>query len=259
MIVMKKIMFWSVVLFLILAFNFARGQSLNEILDKHYDAVGTKYLKEVQSIQYYGTYKNHFLKKISKNLPAYLFSPDIEITVSRSGGYLNRILDRDEPTTYGCFSGEYWKDQEGYPAEKWKPTNSDRLQIQLYLDFEGFLYNWQKKGILLRKLDNIQLENKTYYHIQTITPEKDTLFYYINPKNNLLEKISFFGDLSEGEKYASITFTDFQKVEGVQIAFHRIHNTRMLDGSFGKREVVFKKIVFNPKIDTEIFQIRNRL
>lgn len=259
MIVTKKIMFWSVVLFLILAFNFAKGQSLDEILDKHYDAVGTKYLKEVQSIQYYGTYKNHFLKKISENLPAYLFSPDIEITVSRSGGYLNRILDRDEPTTYGCFSGEYWKDQEGYPAEKWNPTNSDRLQIQLYLDFEGFLYNRQKKGTLLRKLENIQLEDKTYYRILVITPEKDSLFYYINQKNNLLEKISFFGDLADGEKYGSITFTDFKKVEEVQIAFNRIYNTRMLDGSFGKREVIFKKIVFNPKIDTEIFQIKSRL
>lgn len=256
---MKMIIFGSVMLFLVFTFNFARGQSLDEILDKHYDAVGTKYLKEVQSILYYGTYKNHFLKKISENLPNNLLFPDVEITVSRSGGYLNRILDRDEPTTYGYFFGEYWKDQEGYPAEKWRPNNFDRLQIQLYLDFEGFLYNWREKGTLLRKLENIQLENKTYYRIRVITPEKDTLFYFINPKNNFLEKISFFGDLAEGEKYGSITFTDFKKVEGVQMAFNRIYNTRMLDGSFGKREVVFKKIVFNPKIDTEIFQIKSRL
>lgn len=235
------------------------GQTIAEILKKYYEASGVENFKEVETIQYTGSMKNHFLKKISDNVPEYLFKPDFKITASRNEGYLFEIFDRKEPTTYGYFKGQYWADQEGYPPEKWEPNNYDRLKIQFFLDFEGFLFDWKKKGMQLEKLKNIQIDNKTYYQIRVTAPEADVLYFYINPKNNLLEKISFFGDLVEDDKYNSVTFSDFKEVEGVQIAFNRMYNTKMIDGSFGKGEVLFKKIEFNVNVDPKIFQFKSRL
>lgn len=244
---------------LIFTYNLANGQSLDEILERYYKASGVENMKKMENIQYTGTMKNHFLKKISKNVPDYLFSPDFDITVARKSGYLFQIFDRKESTTYGYFSGEYWKDQAEFPPRKWDPNDSDRLQIQMYLDFEGFLFHWKDKGIRLEKLKDIQLDNKTYYQIRVTTPEDDVLYYYINSKNNLLEKISFGGDLVVNDKYNSVTFSNYKDVEGVQIAFNRMYNTKMIDGSFGKREITFKKVRFNVKADPKIFQLKSRL
>jgi len=55
------------------------GQTLYEILKKHYKAVGMKYLKNVHTIQYKGYYVNHFLKKISNNVSESTMKPDFEL------------------------------------------------------------------------------------------------------------------------------------------------------------------------------------
>lgn len=254
---MKQIIY--IVFLLFFTHNSVKSQSLLQILERHYEAAGMKYLKEVESLQYKGNYVNHFLKSISKNISENLLKPDFVLTIEKQRGYLLQILDERGEGAYGFFNGKYWKAPCGFPPQEWNPNNSDRRLIQYYLDSEGFLYNWKKKGHKVTKLNDVILEEKNYHRMKLITLENDTLFYYINPKNYLISKMSFMGDLADDKEHPSFTFLKYKKVQNIMIPFKRIYRSRMLDGSYGNRDILIDKIELNPKLDKTIFNLKNRI
>lgn len=236
----------------------AEAQDLGQLLELHYNSVGFLNLKDVETIRYKGEYKNHYLKIFTDDLPKNIFNPEVEITVLRNKGYLLQVFNKPDHDSYRYFLNKYWKkDQAGKPALVWEPSNIDRLLIQLFTDMEGFLYDWKKKGVQLKKFENVRFNKTVHYRIRAITPEKDTLFYYINTKTNVLEKISFGGDITEGNHYNNITFSDYKEVKGVQIAFKQTQNFKSPDGTFGVRELIFHAIMINPEINNSIFEITN--
>jgi hypothetical protein len=232
------------------------GQTLDQILKKHFDIIGTKNLQYVNIIRYYGIYKNHFLKTINKNLPASLFNANIEMTLVRNKNYLLQIRNEQGTNMYGFSSNVYWNGREGTLA-KWNPIDNDRLLIQLKIDFEGFFYHSKEKGIQLRKLEDRKFKGSTCYRIEAITPEEDTLYYYINQKSYLLERIGFGKDINESENQIYIAFYDYKDFEGVKIPFRIMNNIKMLDGSFGKKEEIITRVEFNPEINLSIFEYEN--
>ncbi len=248
----------SLFLLLNLSGSNIHSQTLDQILEKHYAAMGIENLKDVNSIKYYGYYKNHYLKKISKDLPQNLFQPDIELSVIKQSKYHLKITDIQGDHLYGFPSNKYWNKPVHTSAVKWNPIPIDRLWIQLYLDFEGFLYHPKEKGIQIEEVYNITFKKKPYHCLQAITPEKDTLYYYINPENFLLDKISFGEMLKDDEQQIFIAFDDFKTIEGVKIAFRKIYNIQTLDGSYGKREEIFKKVEINPELDMTVFEFQNQ-
>ena len=112
---------------------------------------------------------------------------------------------------------------------------------------------------MLKKLDDVVLENKKCHRLRLITLEKDTLFYYQNPENCLISKISFFQDLAEYLKSPSYTFTNYKKIKGFQIPFNCVYKTQMFKGPNGYQEMKIEKIKLNPKINMEIFSLKNRI
>lgn len=248
----------SLVLLANLSGSYIHSQTLDQILEKHYAAMGIENLKDVNTIKYYGYYKNHYLKKISKDLPQNLFQPDIELSVIKQSRYYLKITDIQGIHLYGFSSNKYWNKPVHTSAVKWDPIPIDRLWIQLYLDCEGFLYHPKEKGIQIEQVGGVSFKKKAYHCLQAITPEKDTLYYYINPKNYLLDKISFGEILKDDEQQIFLAFEDFKMIGGVNIAFRKIYNIQTLDGSYGIREEIFKKIVFNPELDLTVFEFQNQ-
>jgi len=241
---------WTTIMFLFVCFNFLCGQSLDKILERHYEALGIKALENVESIKYSIVNKNHFLKNQSSNLFCY----NIEITVLRDVYYRSEYFKQNGKDIYEYASGRFRRKAEGFSPVIWKPNNLDKILIKQYLDFEGLLHNWKKKGITIDKLEDVKLSGQDYHRIIAVTSDKDTLFYYLNPQNYLVQMISYNGDLSERNDLFFISFSDFRIIEGVQFAFNRMVNSKNLDGSFGKREMIINKIELNPPKDTVIFE-----
>lgn len=236
------------------------SQSLDQILEKHYEAVGMEYLKEVQTIRYEGHYVNHFLKKISDNIPEYLMKPDFILSVANHSGYLLQVIDDERGEgAYGYCDGKYWKDPAGFPPEKWNPGDSDRSLIEYYVDLEGFTYDWKNKGYKAEKLDDCIIDNKDNYRVSLITSKNDSLYFYIDKESNLISKISFNGDISSGKEFPSFTFSKYKKVENINIPFKRIHRTLMLDGTYDIKDIIIEKIEINPKLDRDIFKLNHRI
>jgi hypothetical protein len=248
------------ILLLILVFAIcSKAQSLDQILQKHYQAVGIKYLREVESIRYDGYYVNHYLKKSNDDVRPEFFNPKFKITVEKRNNYLLQIFDNRREIKYAFNKEKYWKQFYGSLPIEWVPSNIDRKRIQQYLDTEGFLFNWKKKGHSVTKLDDINYKNKNYNRIMLVTPENDTLYYYLNPKTYLLSKLSFGGDISTGKEFPTYTFQKYKSIEGVKFSYKIIYRLRTLDGTFDESEMIITKIIINPKFNNNIFTLNHRI
>lgn len=234
--------------------TFLMGQTLNEVLEKHFKAVGMEHLKNVQTIQYKGNFYNRFLEKNGSNHREKLLKPEFTLVVEKGIGYRQHIISDPGEFIIGYYKGNYWINQNGTLTKNWEAGVADRKLIQEAIDLEGFLYNWKKKGYQVVKLDDAVLDNKKYYKIQLVHPDICTYYYYIDQKTNLIFKISSDGDLTDGNEYANTEFQNYKKVGNINFPFKKIHTQLMLDGSYGQKDEIIKEIKINPKIEDDIFR-----
>ncbi len=250
---------WNTIFFLFATTSILNGQGLDEILEKHFKTVGMSYLKDVETIQYKGKFINHFLEKDGNTVPDYFLYQNFVLSIEKGKAYLEQVFGKYGEDAYVFSDGKFWNDPSGAPPEERTPKKSDKLQILLYLDTEGLLYNWKKKGYSVVKLKDAIFENKKYYKIRLTTPENDTLYYYINPQSNLISKISHSGDLTDGKEHKSVTLMNYKKVQNILFPFKKIHRSKMLDGTYGDRETVIIEIRINPNFDKKLFNVTNRI
>ena len=244
----------TTILLLFVTSNILQGQNLDEILKKHFDAVGMEYLRKVQTIQYKGNQVLHYLENVGYKVPENLLKPKFILSVEKGKGYRLQLYGEFGDFANGFFEGNYWNNQNGNVTEDWNPIDVDRRIIQQELDLEGYLFNWEKKGYKVAKLENATMKNKNYYKIRLTTPGNDSIWFYIDPKNNLISFKSFGGDLSDGKKHASVEFQNYKKVENINIPFKRIQTELTLNGSYGETDILISEVQINPKFDSDIFK-----
>ncbi len=234
------------------------AQTLDEILEKHFEAVGTKYLENVETIQFKGFYYNRFLEKMGGNLPEKLLKPDFILSVEKAKSYRLQIFSEPGNFVTGFYEGNYWINQSGNINTKWDPGEGDRRIIQQAIDLEGFLFNWKKKGYKAINSGEVVLNRKKYHKIQLINAEKTSFNYYLDSKTFLISYICFEGDLEDEKEHTSVEFQEYKKVGKISFPFKRIHTERMLDGGFGKKDIVIKEIVLNLIFNNEFFKPDNK-
>jgi len=245
---------WSTIFFLFATTAIINGQGLDEILEKHFEAVGMEYLKNVETIQYKGSYYNRYLEKLGNNPPEYLLKPEFVLTVAKGKGYRLHVFSPPGYSIIGFSEGNYWLNQNGNVNVNWNPGIPDRRIIQFQLDLEGFLYDWKRKAYNVIKMEDAILNDKIHHKIKLINKENnDTIYYYLDSKTFLISTISYDGDLSDGKEYEKIEFQKYKKVRNINISFKRIQTSLMLDGSYDKREIIIQEVILNPNIKEEIF------
>jgi len=242
------------IFFIVLVSGVLSAQTLDEILEKHFEAAGTKYLENVETIQFKGFYYNRFLEKMSGNLPEKLLKPDFILSLEKAKSYRLQMFSDPGNFITGFYEGNYWINQNGNIDAKWNPGTDDRRIIQQAIDLEGFLYNWKKKGYKAINCGEVVLNRKKYHKIQLINAEKASFNFYLDAKTFLVSFISFEGDLEDEKEHSNVEFLDYKKVGKISFPFKRIHTERMLDGGFGKKDIVIKEVLLNPKFDKEFFK-----
>jgi len=249
-----KMKIWTAILFFFVTSNILRGQGLDEILENHFEAVGMEYLRKVQTIQFKGNFVLHYLESVGNKVPEKLLKPKFILSVEKEKGYRLQLIGEIGDVATGFFEGNYWINQNGNVTENWNPIDVDRRIIQQQLDLEGYLFNWEKKRYKVAKMGNALLKNKNYYKIRLTMPGNDVIWFYIDPKNNLISFMSFGGDLSDGKKYPSVEFQNYKKVENINIPFKRIQTELTLNGSYGETDILVNEVQINPKFDSDIFK-----
>jgi len=131
--------------------------------------------------------------------------------------------------------------------ENFPDISIDRIQSMEKSDIQGLLYNWQKKCKQVKYEGKTTLNKNELFKIRIITNSSDTLDYYIDTKNYLLQRVVYFPDFPDP---TIATYSNYKNVKGMQLPFEISQSNH---GGCLSKEII-REYLINPVIADSIFE-----
>ena len=193
---MKKIL--SAILFLIAVTttNVLSAQKLEDVLENHFEAIGQKKLKKVETITTKGK-----LNQMGLDIPF------TQISVRPN-------LFRIEGTFQGLTFVQTYNGVEGWTVNPFanstdpEPIPADQMRdLKIQADMDGMLWNWKDKGYLATLDSTEEVEGTLCYRVKVVVPEAGTYTSYIDNESYMIiktkSKSTIMGNEVESESYYS--------------------------------------------------------
>jgi hypothetical protein len=233
---MKMKFLWLLAAIATFSLNNAYGQTIDEIVAKHIEALGgAEKLKTVNTVVSERTLSAQGMEIPTKSVIVVGKSMRSESTVM--GNSMVQVVHGEKgwkimPSMLGG-SGE----PEDMSAEEIKPLFGQ-------LDPFGALYNYQEKGNKLELLGKEKVDKKDMFHFKITTKEGLTMDEYLDASTYLVYKVSSNIGGQEGE----LVFSGYEEVEGIKMP-----NTIDISGPMGAFTMITNKTVINGPVDEQIF------
>ena len=208
------------------------------MLKNYYDAIGIENLKNVKTLNFTGK-----VVQGGMELPftMYLARPmkyRMDITVQgqqivqafdgKNGWMVNPMMGSTEP--------------QDLPPEQLK-------QMKKQADFEGELYNYEKKGSTLELVGDEDFEGTKVYKLKLTDKDGDITYYYIDSDTYVVIKTNAKRTINGTEVEGETLYSNFQMVDGM--AFPYSISTGMNGQTMA--EIVIDKVDFGKKLDPTFF------
>lgn len=232
---MKKLILATLTVFLIL--NSSYAQTLDEILTKHFKAVGQEKLISVNSYTIEAK-----VSQMGMEIP-------MEMKMKKPDKF--RIeMDMQGQKMIQAFDGE-----SGWIIAPWVSKDpqdliGDQLQQAIeQADIAGELFNYKEKGLTAELIGKEDVDGVECYSIELVTKSGNVKNYYIDAKKYLITKIKVKVSAMGQEVEVVQKMSDYLNINGVLMAMKIESVTPM-----GIAQVVMEKITFNQEIDDSIFK-----
>lgn len=229
--------FIVLLLWVCLPMGVIHAQTLQELLDKHAEAMG--------GIDNWKAFKSHIIKEQSE----------------RGGKTFMSVLTMKAPNKFRIdLETEDWSRIKSYDGkEGWimlndtlkpMPEGEDKEMAE-EAEFQGELVLAQHRGHKLEYLGKVDLNGKSVHKIKLQKSAADEQFYYLDPKTYLLDMVSEFSeDVSWKGVEFKTTFSDYRKVDELVFPFETLlyANEKLL------RRFYTKEILVNPPVEDWVFE-----
>ena len=202
---MKKIIF-TLTTVLFLALINLQAQSLKEVLNKHFEAVGQEKLVSAQ------TYT--FKAKINQM--------GLELPMQMKMKQPNKVrweMDMQGQKMIQAFDGD-----KGWMIAPWISPNPQELagdqlkQAMEQADIEGELYNFVEKGHLAELIGKVMVDDTETYRIKLTTKNGDIKNYYIDTGSYLILKVNAKIFAMGQEVEVEQKMGDYKNINGILMA-----------------------------------------
>ena len=232
---MKKLIF--ITLAVLATLNFANAQTLNEVLDNHFKALGQEKLVAV---------KSYIMKakvtQMGMEMP-------MEMRAKKPDMFIMTV-DVEGQIMVQAFDG-----QKGWMIAPWVSSEPQELagdqlaQAKDQANLDGELYNYEKNGATAELAGKVNIDGKELYRI-LFTPKGGTQKeYFIDAQSYLLvkmkAKLTAMGQTVDLEE----NFSDFKTIEGVTLPGKIEQSTPM-----GTGVILIEEIKFNENFEDSIFK-----
>ncbi len=237
---LKNVFFLTLLLFVFHVSVFS--QTLDKIIDNYLLARGQSKFNELQTLIVKGEHVviNGNLKSDFKEYIKYPGKFRVDTYMDNMKHSV--IYNNGKGGIISPFSGSNVK--ENFPD-----ISIDRIQSMEKSDIQGLLYNWQKKCKQVKYEGKTRLNKNEFYKIRIITNSSDTLDYYIDTKNYLLQRVVYFPDFTDP---TIATFSNYKNIKGMQLPFEIIQSNH--GGSFSKETI--SEYIINPEIVDSLFEFK---
>ncbi len=234
---MKKTISALFILLIIAAVNVAQAQNLDQVLEKHFKAVGQDKLL---------TQKTY---TIEANVQQMGMSIPMVMKIKRPGKFRMEI-DMQGQKMIQAYNGE-----KGWVVAPWmSPDPQDLTGAQLQqamdqADIDGELYNYKNKGHQAELAGKEEVDGNEVYNIKLTTKNDIVKNYYIDADTYLIDKVKSTVNAQGQEVEVEQTMSDYEKTDGVMIA-HKI----VSESPMGTATINIEKVSFNDDIDDQTFE-----
>ena len=233
---MKKSIITTLAILIIASMNFVQAQSLDDVLKKHFKAVGQDKLVAA---------KTYFMKakinQMGMELP-------MEMKMKRPNKF--RVeMEMQGQKMIQAFDGE-----KGWMIAPWlspdpQVLEGDQLkQAMEQADFEGELYNYEEKGHSVDFVGKVNADGKEAYKIKLTANDGSIKNYFIDAGTNLIIKVKAKVSAAGQEVEIEQKLSDYKDFDGVLMATKMESATPM-----GNVSIIVEEFNVNQKFDDAIF------
>ncbi len=234
---MKKSIFTILAILVAAVFTLAQAQTVDEILGKHFKAVGQEKLMDAKSFSIKGK-----VSQMGMEMP-------MEMKVNKSGEFLVTIEMQGQKMIQ-AFDGEKgWMIAPWMSADPMDLTGDQLEQAKGQANLEGELYDYQKKGSTAEFKGKVNLDGKDSYRIRLTTSDGNEKDYFIDANSYYITKvkttISAQGQTVDIEQIMS----DNKTIDGVTMPMKIESKSPM-----GSTVIITDEIKFNENFDPSLFK-----
>ena len=221
----------------------ASAQTLDEVLAKHYTAMGgLDKIKAANSVRMTGVMamgpgmEAPFVLEIKRPK-----SMRMEFTFQGMTGV--QAYDGKQGWMVMPFMGK--KDPEPVPPEQVK-------ELEEQADMDGPLVDWKAKGNTVELLGKESVEGTDAYKLKVTRKSGDISTMYLDAENYLIIKSESKRTVRGAEVEGESIVGDYKPVEGIMFAFAMENGQK---GSAQKQKLTFSKIEVNPTLDDSRYKM----
>jgi outer membrane lipoprotein-sorting protein len=234
---MKKSFFFlvSAILLAMVATN-AQAQNLQEVLDKHFKAVG----------------QENLLNKKSYTVLANIEQMGMEFPMTMKLKRPNKF--RMEMEMQGMKMVQAYDGEKGWMIAPWvsqEPqdlTGPELSQAMDQANFDGELYNYAEKGTEATLVGKVNVEGTPMYNIRLTDKNGTVKNYFIGAEDYLIGKVKTRVNAQGQEIEVETNLSDYKEIDGVKMPTKIVSKNPM-----GNATITFKEINFNDEIEDSLF------
>ncbi|SHF93837.1 Outer membrane lipoprotein-sorting protein [Mariniphaga anaerophila] len=234
---MKKTISAFLVILLFVAANHTQAQNLDEVLNKHFKAIGQEKLLEKQT--YFVTAK---IEQMGMELP-------MEMKMKRPNKF------RMEMEMQGQKMIQVYNGEKGWMVAPWiSPEPQDLSGPQLdqameQANIDGELYNYKEKGTTASLLGKVNVDGSPMYNIKLTDKDGNVKNYFIDADNYFIRKVKAKINAQGQEVEVEQNMSDYKEFDGIFMPTKIESKSPM-----GTANIIFGDIVFGEKFDDSIFE-----
>lgn len=234
---MKKSLITVVAILFIALVNVAQAQSLSEVLDKHFKAVGQEKMMAVNSF-----YVKAKVSQMGMEMP-------MEMKIKKPDMFLVTIEMQGQKMIQ-AFDGEKgWMIAPWVSADPQELAGEQLVQAKQQSNMEGELYNYEKKGSTAELMGKVNLEGKDAYRIKLTTSDGNSKDYFIDAQtfyiSKIKTKVSAQGQTVDVEQIMS----DNKIIEGITMPMKIESKSPM-----GTALILMEEVKINENFEDAIFK-----
>ncbi len=216
--------------------NVVQSQSVDDILEKHFKAVGQEKLVSINSF-----YIKAKVSQMGMEMP-------MEMKIQKPDKFIVTI-DVQGQKMIQAFDGEKgWMIIPMMSPDPQALEGDNLKQAKEQVNMEGELYKYKEKGSSADLRGKVNIEGKDYYRIKLTTKDGNLKDYFIDAESYLVSrvktKVSQQGQTVDIEQIMS----DHTTIEGITMAKKIEINSPM------PSTIIMEEIKFNEKYDDSIFK-----
>jgi outer membrane lipoprotein-sorting protein len=234
---MNKKVFISIIMTLAVI-SVSSAQNVDQILNKHFEAVGQKNLLKINSLQSTG---KAISMGMEMNFSINIKRPDkIRILLQAEGAKIIRAFDGETVWQINPMIGI---------SDPVDMTGSEVDALKENADIDGQLWQYKEKGYQLALEGTEEVNGNECYVLKLTKKNGNTDYYYLNKVSYLVRKVRTTADINGTPMGVDVLLSNYQEVDGYMMPFtteQQLNGQTMMTFQLEKMET-------NMEMDDSIF------